>query len=148
VTAGIWLLAPVLLVSGTLAARGGERAGAAIFVAAGVGALALAAAYRRLQPVAYGLDGSSLEIERRGAAARRYQGVVEPLPGARLGIRIAGSGGLYGYLGRFRLVGGGHAHAFLTRRAATSIVSVGDEVVAVSPSDPDAFLSEVEAYRA
>ncbi len=147
-TAGVWLLASVLLVSGVASLRGGERLGAAILVAAGVGFLVLCAAYRRLQPVAYRLDGSGLEIERRGVTARRYEGTVEPLSGARLGIRIAGSGGLYGYLGRFRLVGGGHAHAFLTRRAATSIVRAGTEVVAVSPSDPDAFLSEVEAYRA
>jgi len=108
----------------------------------------LCAAYRQLQPVAYDLDGSGLEIERRGRASRRFAGLVALLPDARLGVRIAGSGGLYGYLGRFRLVGGGRVDAFVTSRAATLIVRVGDAAVAVSPADRDVFLGDVEGQRA
>ncbi len=119
-----------------------------MLAASGAGVLTLCAVYRGLQPVAYGLDGSVLEIERRSRAARRYAGLVEVLPQARLGLRIAGSGGLYGYLGRFRLVGGGRVDTFVTDRAATLIVRAGSAVVAVSPADRDAFLDDVEARRA
>ena len=130
---------------GAAAGVAGEATTGALLAAGGAGVVALCAVYRRLQPVAYDLDGSGLEIERRGRASRRYAGLVASLPDARLGLRLAGSGGLYGYLGRFRLVGGGRADAFVTSRAATLILRVGDAVVAVSPSDRDEFLGDVEA---
>lgn len=144
----MWLLAPTLVAAGVAVGLAGGPTAGAVLAAAGVGDAVLCAVYRRLQPVAYDLDGSSLEIERRGRAPRRYAGLVATLPDARLGLRIAGSGGLYGYLGRFRLVGGGRVDAFVTSRQATLIVGVGDAVVAVSPADRDAFLGEIEAYRA
>ena len=50
--------------------------------ASGAGIVALCAVYRRLEPVAYDLDGSGLSVERRGRAARRYAGLVAVLPEA------------------------------------------------------------------
>lgn len=147
-TAGVWALGAGLLAAGAGVGLTGEPTTGAVLAASGAGVLTLCAVYRRLEPVAYDLDGSGLEIERRGRGARRYAGLVAALPEARLGLRIFGSGGLYGYLGRFRLSGGGRVEAFVTSRAATLIVRVGDAVVAVSPADRDAFLGDVEAYRA
>ena len=147
-TAGVWVLGAALLVGGAAVGAAGEPTTGALLAAGGAGVVVLCAVYRRLQPVAYDLDGSGLEIERRGRASRRYAGLVASLPDARLGLRIAGSGGLYGYLGRFRLVGGGRVDAFVTSRASTLIVRVGDDAVAVSPADRDVFLGDVEAYRA
>jgi len=148
VTGGVWLLAPALCAAGIGVVRSGASAAGAVLVAAGVGDAVLCALYRGLQPVAYDLDGAGLVIERRGRSARRYVGAVSSMPTARLGLRVAGSGGLYGYLGRFRLVGGGRVSAFVTDRSTAAIVRVGDAVLAVSPADRSAFLSEVEVSGA
>jgi len=148
VTAGVWLLGPVLCGAGVAVARSGASAASAVLFATGVGDAVLCAVYRGLQPIAYELDGTGLVIERRGRSARRYVGAVSSMPTARLGLRVAGSGGLYGYLGRFRLAGGGRVSAFVTDRSATAIVRVGEAVLAVSPADRDAFLSGVEVSDA
>ena len=147
-TAGVWLLAVALLAAGGVVAGGGKPWTGVGLAALGAGDIVLCAVYRRLQPLAYDLDGSGLAIERRGRPARRYAGAGAAMPSARLGMRVAGSGGLYGYLGRFRLVGGGRVAAYVTSRAATVIVRVGDAVVAVSPLDRDRFLRDVEAGHA
>lgn len=141
VTACVWLLAPAFAGAGVVTALLGAPAAGAALMAAGVGNAALCVVFRRLQPIAYQLDGSGLTIERRGRSARRYLGAVSAMLGARLGLRVAGSGGLYGYLGRFRLVGGGTVSAFVTDRSATVIVRVGDAILAVSPADRTTFLS-------
>lgn len=147
-TAGVWASGAGLLAAGVGVGLTGEPATGTVLAASGAGVVVLCAVYRRLQPVAYDLDGSGLEIERRGRKARRYAGLAAALPEARLGLRIFGSGGLYGYLGRFRLAGGGRVDAFVTDRAAVVVVRVGDAVVAVSPADRGAFLGDLEAYRA
>lgn len=147
-TAALWAFGTGLVVAGVVVGAAGERVGGAVLVASGAGDLALCAVFRRLQPVAYTLDGSGLTIERRGGTARRFAGLVRALPDVRLGIRIAGSGGLYGYLGRFRLVGGGRVEAFVTNRTASLVLCAGDAIVAVSPADRDGFLGNVEAHHA
>jgi hypothetical protein len=137
----VWLLALVLVVAGVAVARSGATR-AAVLVAAGVADAVACVVCRRLQPVSYELDGSGLAIERRARSTRRYPGSVTSMPSARLGLRVAGSGGLYGYLGRFRLVGGGRVSAFVTDRSTTVIARVGDAVLAVSPADKAAFLND------
>jgi hypothetical protein len=144
VTSGVWLLAPALAAWGIADVHSGRSIAGVVLVVAGVGVAIMCVVCRRLQPVAYELDGTGLTVERRKSQQRRFVGALSSIPGARLGLRVAGSGGLYGYLGRFRLVGGGRASAFVTDRSATAIVRVGDAVLAVSPADRDAFLSEVE----
>lgn len=147
-TAALWAFGSGLVAAGVVVGATGERAVSAVLVASGAADLALCTVFRRLQPVAYTLDGSGLTVERRGSTARRFAGLVRALPDARLGVRIAGSGGLYGYLGRFRLAGGGRVEAFVTNRAAALIVRAGDVIVAVSPADRDGFLGDVEAQHA
>lgn len=147
-TAGVWALGAGLLAAGAGVACVGEKATGAALAVSGVVVVTLCGVYRGLEPVAYALDGSALEVERRSRAVRRFPGRVEALPEARLGLRIAGSGGVYGYLGRFRLSGGGRVEAFVTNRAAALIVRAGDAVVAVSPADRDGFLEDVEALHA
>ena len=141
VTACVWLLAPAFAGAGVVTTLVGASPAGGALIAAGAGNAALCVVFRRLQRVAYQLDGSGLAIERRGRSARRYVGAVSAMLGARLGLRVAGSGGLYGYLGRFRLVGGGNVSAFVTDRSATVVVRVGDSILAVSPADRATFLS-------
>jgi hypothetical protein len=137
-----------LLVAGVVVAVAGDLLTGALLAALGLGDGVLCLVYRQLEPVAYDLDGSGLAIARRGRASRRFAGALSVLSSAKLGMRVAGSGGLYGYLGRFRLVGGGRVTAFVTSRAATVIVRVGETAVAVSPADREGFVRDVEAYRA
>lgn len=109
------------------------------------GALALGAIglwLRATQPVAYRLDGDGLVIERRRGTTR-IAGRIERHAGkATLGLRL-GSGGLYGYRGRFRIAAGGWARAFVTDVKRTSLITVGGRSVVVSPVDPAALVQEV-----
>jgi PH (Pleckstrin Homology) domain-containing protein len=103
---------------------------------------------RRRQPMAYRVGQLGIVVEdRRGEA--EFAGPVALVPGAQLGMRMWGSGGLYGYFGRFRLrAGGGGVRAFLTRRTPITVLRVGETVVAVSPVDPIAFEQEVRGADA
>lgn len=109
------------------------------------GAFALAAlgyAMRVTQPVAYRLEPDALVIERRRGETR-IAGLVTPFDGkATLGMRL-GSGGLYGYRGRFRLSSGGWARAFVTDVRRSTLIRVGDGAVVLSPVDPEALVKEV-----
>ena len=59
------------------------------------------------------------------------------------GIRLFGSGGLFGYYGLFRSAKLGKSHWYVTDRAKAVVVRTSDRVVVVSPDDPDVFLHEL-----
>jgi hypothetical protein len=74
----------------------------------------------------------------------RIVGAVTSAESAVLGLRLLGSGGLYGYLGWFR-VGRGRARAFVTDRRRTVVVVVGETHVAISPVTPADLLEHGDA---
>ena len=144
-TALVWA-AGVAVLAGAAAVLAGGRTGAGIgLLVVGLILVALCFVYRRLAPVAYRLDDDGLEIERHSARAQRFEGHSALVPGARLGIRTFGSGGLYGYLGSFRLAGGatGPVKAFVTDRGRTVVVEVDGRRVAISPADRDGLVEEL-----
>ena len=54
---------------------------------------------------------------------------------------MAGDGGGYGYLGRFRAEGR-TVSTFVTDRSKVVLLDVGGSALAVSPEDPDGFVEE------
>jgi hypothetical protein len=138
VTLALWGAGAGLVVAGAsqLAARGSFGGG--VMLAAGAMLVALCLVYRRLQPTGYRLDATGLEVERRSAHPLRFSGASTLVPGARLGFRWYGSGGLYGYLGRFGLRGApGSARAYVTARAHLVVLDLDGTRVAISPHDSD-----------
>lgn len=112
-------------------------------VAVAVLLAALAYQLRRTQPVAYRIESDALVIERRNGSETRVAGAVEPhAEKVTLGMRL-GSGGLYGYRGRFRVSTGGWARALVTDVRRTVLIRVGGERVVLSPLDPAGFVAEV-----
>ena len=80
-------------------------------------------------------------VERGGE--RRIDGAVANPRDGGLGLRVLGSGGLYGYLGRFRLADHrGSARAYVSDLRRVTVVDVGAAAVAVSPADRAAFTEE------
>jgi hypothetical protein len=111
-----------------------------LVVALGLGGLALWLRYT--QPTGYRLEADGIVIERR-VGSKRISGRVERHVGkATLGLRL-GSGGLYGYRGRFRIAGTGWARAFVTDVKRTSLITVGGRSIVLSPLDPAALVQEV-----
>jgi hypothetical protein len=127
--------------SGVGASRGdGLQAVVMLVVALVLGGLALWLRYT--QPMRYRVERDGLVIERR-VGTTRIAGSIERHAGqATLGLRL-GSGGLYGYRGRFRIAAGGWASAFVTDVKRTSLITVGGRSVVVSPVDPAALVQEV-----
>jgi hypothetical protein len=143
VTGIFWVLvAGVWVGSGVLLSGGASGIGVVMSVVAVVLAV-LAVSFRLLQPVAYALGPEELTVvRRRGAfrvagAARR----AEPRPFESRDLRLLGSGGLYGYLGRFRLSGIGSVRSYVTDGRHAVLVDVGEQRVLVSPRDEAAFIS-------
>jgi hypothetical protein len=149
-TVFVWALAGLLAAAGLVAAAlGGMGAGGLLVVIALLDG-GLCVVYRRLQPAGYRVDDAGVTVERRSAGPYRVAGRATVVPGARLGLRTMGSGGLYGYLGRFRLAGGatGPAKAFVTDRSHVVVVDVEGARVALSPLDNDSLVAELGGHRA
>ena len=109
------------------------------------GGLALVAVglwLRATQPVAYRLERDALVIERRRGVTRVPGPIARHVAPATLGLRL-GTGGLYGYRGRFRLNGRGWARAYVTDARRASLIDVGGRPTVVSPVDPEALIREV-----
>ena len=140
-----WTLAAVLSAIGAILIAAGVVSGGVVLLAVAVLDGVLCVVYRRLEPVAYRVEESGVTIERRFAGPYSVPGHASLVPGASLGLRTMGSGGLYGYLGRFRLAGAatGSVRAFVTDRSRTVVVDVDGGRVAVSPLDRDLLLAEL-----
>jgi Bacterial PH domain len=130
-----WLGCGVGLSSGSLFTALGMLAGGLALVALGLW-------LRATQPMAYRLERDGLVIERRRGTARVPGAITRHSAPVRLGLRL-GSGGLYGYRGRFRMAGGGWARAFVTDVRRASLIDVGGRPTVVSPVDPEALIREV-----
>jgi hypothetical protein len=131
----LWVLAGGALLTGA-SGVGIVMVGAAALVAG------LCAYYRRRQPLGYRIEPDALVVLERSGERRIDGPVGNPRDGA-LGIRVIGSGGLYGYLGRFRLKERkGTARAYVSDMRRVAVVDVGRVAVAISPADRSAFLEE------
>ena len=142
VTVVFWgVVALAWIGSGVGASSGnGLQAVVMLVVAVVLGGLALWLRYT--QPMRYRVEHDGLVIERR-VGTKRMPGRIERYAGkATLGLRL-GSGGVYGYRGRFRISSGGWARAFVTDVKRTSLITVGGRSVVVSPVDPAALVQVV-----
>jgi PH (Pleckstrin Homology) domain-containing protein len=135
----IWALAGVFVVIAAAVATNEPVTGGVLLLAALLDA-GLAWWLRSREPVAYVLEDDSFVVERRSARPERIRGVAAGARRAQLGLRVAGDGGAYGYLGKFR-AGGETVTAFVTSRKDVVLVGVGDRTLALSPADPDAFIA-------
>lgn len=115
---------------------------AGVAIAAGVGLVALGA--RAAQPVAYALGADGLVVRRR-VGSRTYAGPLRVVAAHRpfhvRDFRLLGSGGLYGYTGRFSLHGLGRARVHVTHPAHGVVVDAGGRLVQVSPRDVRGFVA-------
>jgi len=141
VTVLVWLLAAGLLVGGVLALQQGASLAGAILLGVGGSLVALHAWLRRIEPRTYVVEEGALNVERR-SDTRRFVGPFRNVRRGALGWRVAGDGGGYGYLGRFRAEGR-TVSAFVTDRTKVVLLDIGDQALALSPDDPDGFVEQV-----
>jgi hypothetical protein len=142
VTRGVWLLAVALGVAGVSLLIGGSVPVGPVLLAAGVLDAALIWHLGRLRPVEYVLEDGGLSVLREHASPKRFTGAATGARPGRLGMRVAGDGGGYGYLGRYR-ADGRTVHAFVTDRTRVVLLDIGATPLAISPADPETFLAEV-----
>ena len=115
-----------------------------------VALLLLGAICLAFRPTAFVLDEHGLEVRR----ALRRRRIPAPLTAERVslaslvGARLLGSGGLFGYLGTFKVHGGGRAGSSLTARGSAVLVRGRGASVLLSPSDPDGLLRAVAGEAA
>jgi hypothetical protein len=132
--AGVWI--------GTGALILGDEPGLGLLMGAvAVAFAALALFCRLLQPIAYEVHPDRLSILRRKSALH-YPGRPQdahPRPFEGRDLRILGTGGLYGYTGRFRLAGIGPTPTYVTDGRAGMLVRVGERPILVSPADQEGF---------
>jgi Bacterial PH domain len=134
-----YVLAAVTAAVLAAAAPDGRRA---LPLAAFAALVVLGAACLAFRPTAFVLDEHGLEVRR---AVRRRR-IPAPLSAERVslsalvGVRLVGSGGLFGYLGLFRIAGGGRVVAALTARRSAVLVRGGGSGMLVSPADPDGLI--------
>lgn len=141
-TALMWVAAAVLWALAGGALLTGASGVGVVMVGAAALIAGLCAYYRRRQPLGYRIEPDALVVVER-AGERRIDGPVANPRDGGLGLRVFGSGGLYGYLGRFRLAGHkGSARAYVSDLRRVAVVDVGAVAVAISPEDKAAFLQE------
>jgi len=142
------LLAAVVGIIGVATVRAGAPAALVAGVAALVAAI-LGAAWS-LAPRAFAVEASQVRIERplRPIAipvrSIRSAGLL-PEGALRGALRLGGSGGLFGYYGRFWSRGLGAFRLYATRRDGLVWIDTPDERFVLSPDAPERFLEEVLA---
>ena len=141
-TALVWVLAAGLAAGGAIAFSSGARPAGVVLILVGLSLAVLHAWLRRIEPRWYVVEDYGLSILRRSASPRRFVGALENPHRGALGLRVAGDGGGYGYLGRFRAEGR-TVSAYVTDRARVVLLEVGGIALAVSPDDPDEFVQRV-----
>lgn len=140
VTRLVWGLGAVFVLVGiVLLGTSSSLVGVALIVT-GVLGTGMAWWLRSREPVAFVVADDGLVVERRAAAARRFVGGVSAVQPSKLGLRVAGDGGVYGYLGKYRAEGR-TVEAFVTDQRRVVVLEVGDRHVAVSPADVDGFVA-------
>ena len=141
-----WLLAIGAAVAGVATLASGPGWPAVLLLVVGLGLAVTCEIARRSRPVAYEVDADLVVVCRRGRPDRRFTGPVRDVRRGKLGLRVWGSGGLYGYLGRFR-ADGGRLRAFVTDRHRVVLLAAGETRLALSPNDPDMFVESIDLRR-
>jgi hypothetical protein len=141
-----WVLAAATTAAGVLTLSTEPGWAALVLLLVGAGLLGVCEVNRRSLPVAYEVDEDGVVVHRHGGADRRFVGAARDVRRARLALRVAGSGGLYGYLGRFRAEGQS-VRAYVTDRDRVVLLVVGETRVAVSPADPETFVAALRGPR-
>lgn len=138
--AGLVLILPAVL--GLVSGAPGSAIGAA-----GVGVVILAASWA-LSPASYSLAGRDLLVHRRlwrpfTTAVEGFSRHDEP---ERLGWRVVGAGGLFGWFGRFRRPDLGMYRAYVTSREDADLVALKTDagVLVVSPRDRRPFVAALK----
>ena len=142
VTALVWVLAAGLAAGGAFVFSAGGRPAGVLLILVGLSLAVLYAWLGRIEPRSYVVEDYGLCILRRSAAPRRFVGALEKPHRGALGWRVAGDGGGYGYLGRFRAEGR-TVSAYVTDRARVVLLEAGGTALALSPDDPDDFVERV-----
>jgi hypothetical protein len=141
-TRTLWIAAAASIVVGAgVGALGSAWSGIGLVVL-GLAIALMLAWMRGLEPRAYDVGDGSLQVRRRSAKAAGFIGPIAHVRRGRLGLRIAGDSGAYGYLGRFR-ADGRTVRTFVTDRQNVVLLDVGGAPLALSPRDPDRFVAEV-----
>jgi len=95
-----------------------------------------------LAPKGYATAPGRLVVRRRGARPRTYATRPElPVRWRMRGLRLLGSGGLFGHFGTFWTRGLGRYKAHVTDPARTVLVTTAQGPVLISPADPETFLA-------
>jgi Bacterial PH domain len=99
-------------------------------------------------PTAYELDEGQLRIRRNifGTVAFQIQGPADRPDPSNFGfggLRVFGSGGAFGWYGRFWRPGLGFYRAYVTDRSTLVSVPTNRGLVILSPAEVDAFVSQV-----
>ena len=142
VTATIWILALGFAAGGAWGLAADTAPVGAVLLVVGASLVVLQLFLRRLEPRVYAIDDGQLSIARRSASPVQFAGGFARVHRGALGWRIAGDGGGYGYLGRYRAEGR-TVSAFVTDRAKVVLLEVGDDAIALSPADPEDFVERV-----
>lgn len=145
ITLGVIVLVGVVIPVSVAADDGGLAAGLSTALLAGAATLGAWA----FSPTGYELDGHDLVVHRRLLRSRRFpieDATVEPVGGSWLPgwlhLRLAGSGGFFGWFGVFWRVGEGRFNAYVTARdRGVRIERPGEPDVVVSPQDVDGFVA-------
>jgi hypothetical protein len=140
VTRLVWVLGAGFLIAGVVALFASAWLVALALLASALAIGALIAWYLPRQPVVYELDPAALVVRRRRSSPWSFTSAFSHARSGRLGLRLAGDGGVYGYAGKFR-ADGKTVSAFVTSTANVVVLSVGDRNLAVSPADPDEFIA-------
>ena len=141
-TRAMWIAAAGSLIAGAAVAALGSGWSGLLLIALGAFLVVLLAWTRRIEPRSYDVGDGVLQVRRRAASASGFSGPIAHVRRGRLGLRIAGDGGAYGYLGRFRAEGR-TVRTFVTDRQSVVLLDVGGASLALSPRDPDRFVAEV-----
>jgi hypothetical protein len=131
--------------TGLAVARPGMPRAVLLLVAvACAGILAVTWAYR---PIGYSFSNGALLVQRKAGDVvlpftdiRDAQIDPSPFDGA---IRVAGSGGLFGFWGRFRSRRLGWFTAYATRRDRGVVLEVAGRRVVLTPDEPERLLADV-----
>ena len=138
----MWLAAAASVIAGAAVAATGSGWSALVLVVFGLFLVALLAWMRRIEPRSYDVGDGVLQVRRRSASPSSFSGAIAHVRRGRVGLRVAGDGGAYGYLGRFR-ADGRTVRTFVTDRQNVVLLEVGSASLAVSPLEPDRFVAEV-----
>jgi hypothetical protein len=141
-TRTIWVAAAASVIAGGAVAALGSGGSGLLLVVLGIFLVVMLAWMRRIEPRSYDVGDGVLQVRRRSASPSSFSGTIAHVRRGRLGLRVAGDGGAYGYLGRFR-ADGRTVRTFVTDRKSVVLLEVGGARVALSPRDPDRFVAEV-----